>query len=334
MRLEFDDLIFSISGGGGVVTKAEISKPNKSYFSIPTKTVTSGTPHTMEIEINCIQEVTEVASIKAFSVVKNTTTNVDVEKLAGKLLIKANNKANRKQKKIVLVNVLTSLAPAGGNTSGQEDVLKNAMRQALINPLTKTIDLDLSTESSFNKYLHTLPGTGVAATATTIASPPVKVLRGYFDYDYVNARDNSRKPAIWKDLWEHLNERLIAKKGNIYNSYIKVYYFGSRGGSVDLSGNVKYLNGYSQPGQKTTILFSTYDVNGTTAHEVLHSMGLDHTFESKNIVSPGRTTTDAPNGTYTFKKGTTDNIMDYAYGRKSLMEWQWDIIKISAQSES
>ena len=85
--------------------------------------------------------------------------------------------------------------------------------------------------------------------------------------------------------------------------------------------------GYSTPGQKTTILFQGYDTAATTAHEVLHSMGLEHTFESKNIIPTGMTTTDAPDGKYTFKKGVTDNILDYASGRKSSMEWQWEIIR-------
>lgn len=112
-----------------------------------------------------------------------------------------------------------------------------------------------------------------------------------------------------------------------------MYYFGSQGGSIKIDGTWKVLSGYSQSDQKTTVLFQGYDVNATTSHEVLHSMGLDHTFENKNITPRGMTRTNAPNGKYTFKQGITDNILDYASGRKSLMEWQWDIIRASAQAE-
>ncbi|VXB78790.1 hypothetical protein CHRYSEO8AT_40044 [Chryseobacterium sp. 8AT] len=37
MRLQFDDRYFSITGNGGTATKAETTKPNTSYFSIPNK---------------------------------------------------------------------------------------------------------------------------------------------------------------------------------------------------------------------------------------------------------------------------------------------------------
>lgn len=68
-------------------------------------------------------------------------------------------------------------------------------------------------------------------------------------------------------------------------------------------------------------------------------MGLDHTFESKDVISAGRTTTDAPNGKYTFKAKTTDNIMDYSHSarpaidRISLMEWQWEVVRATSQPE-
>ena len=287
----------------------------------------------MEIEINCIKDISAIASIKAFSITKDPTTNVVTELLAGKLLIKPNNKANRKTKKIVLVNVLTSLAPSGGNVTGQEDNLKHTLRQALIDPRTKTDELDLIIDTSFNTYLHTLPLTAGSASGT----PASKVIKGYYVYDYANRRENTHKPRVWKDLWKYLNEKLISKKGNKYNNYIKVYYFGSEGGNINAGGSFEGLAGYSQPGENTTVLFKRYDLIATTAHEVLHSMGLDHNFENKNIIPTGMTKTNAPNGKYTFQFATTDNILDYSnqnwIDRKSLMEWQWEIIRATSQPE-
>lgn len=325
LRLEFDDTLFTISGGGGAVTKAEPLKPKSSYFSIPQKSVTvgaSGTPHTMEIEINCIKDISAIASIKAFSITTDPTTNVVTELLAGKLLIKPNNKANRKTKKIALVNVQTSLDGTSPNTTasnGQDEVLKHALRQALIDPIIKKVDLDLYRFTDFNIYKN---GSNI---------------KGYYDYDYANRRENTHKPRVWKDLWKYLNEKLTAQEGNKYNNYIKVYYFGSEGGNINTNGNFEGLAGYSQPGENTTILFRRYDVIATTAHEVLHSMGLDHTFESKNIIPTGMTKTNAPNGKYTFKFAITDNILDYSHrnwiDRKSLMEWQWEIIRATSQPE-
>jgi hypothetical protein len=335
LRLEFDDRYFTITGG--TITKAEATKPNMSYFAIASKAPTAGTPHTQDIEINCIKETPETKSIKAFAITKDATTGAIIaEKCAGKLLIKANNKANRKQKKIVLVNVYTSLA-SGDFAPGQEDVLKHALRQALINPITEKINLRLATDTSFNAYVKTTPA--VPATATTPAVLTINQIIGYYLYDYVNSHDNTNKPAGWKDLYKYLQEKLVAQEGAKYNSYIKVFYFGSIGGNIKVDGTFSPLNGYSQPGQKTTLLFHGYDAKATTPHEVLHSMGLDHTFESKDVTPAGQTTTNAPNGKYTFKAKTTDNIMDYSHSarpaidRISLMEWQWEVVRATSQPE-
>lgn len=334
LRLEFDDRFFTITGG--TTTKAEASKPNMSYFAVTSKTVTTGTPHTQDIEINCIKEIPEIKSIKAFAVTKNATTGAIItERCAGKLLIKPNNKTNRKQKKIVLVNVYTSLASGTDFSAGQDDVLKHALRQALINPYVKKINLRLATDTSFNNYVRTIPG--IPATATTPLVSAISQIIGYYLYDYPNRRENTNKPRRWKDLYKYLQEKLIAQEGARYNNYIKVFYFGSIGGSIKVDGTFSTLNGYSQPGEKTTLLFQGYDPKATTPHEVLHSMGLDHTFESKDVISAGRTTTDAPNGKHTFKVKTTDNIMDYSHhasiDRISLMEWQWDIVRANSQPE-
>lgn len=336
LRLEFDDRYFTITGG--TVTKAEATKPNISYFVITSKSPTTGTPHNQDIEINCIKELTAAKSIKSFAITKDLETgNIIAEKCAGKLLIKANNKVNRKEKKIVLVNVWTSLANGTDYALGQDDVLKHALRQALINPYVKKVNLDLTAGTSFNNYIQTIPG--VSATATTALIGEIKRVKGYYLYDYVNNRDNANKPAGWKDLYKYLQEKLHSAFP-IYDNYIKVFYFGLDGGNIAIDGTFKGLNGYSQPGEKTTILFNGYDNKATTAHEVLHSMGLDHTFESKDLVSAGRTTTDTPNGKYTFKAKMTDNIMDYSHSanpaieRKSLMEWQWDVIRGNSQTET
>lgn len=348
LRLEFDDRFFTISGGGGTTTKAEAAKPNSSYFSIPFKTPTvisgtAGTPHTMDIEINCIKEITAIASIKAFAVTKNTSTSIITETLAGKLLIKPNNKANRRIKKIVLVNVKTSNATSGGNYTGQADNLKNALRQALINPIVSEEILDC-TDATFNPYLHSIPAptppSSVSAstgTSTPPPPPPIVKIKGYYIYDYANSRENTHKPRGWKDLYQYLNEKFHRLKP-AYRNYIKVYYFGSDGGSIKVDGTLNLLNGYSTTGQNTTILFNGYDTDATTAHEVLHAMGLPHTFESKDIIPTGMTVTDAPNGKYTFRFAITDNILDYSHHngitRKSLMEWQWEIIRESRNSQS
>ena len=45
-------------------------------------------------------------------------------------------------------------------------------------------------------------------------------------------------------------------------------------------------------------------------HELMHALGLEHTFDSKS--------------TYTFKEGATQNYMDYNNTKETTSKWQWD----------
>lgn len=52
------------------------------------------------------------------------------------------------------------------------------------------------------------------------------------------------------------------------------------------------------------------------AHEVLHALGLPHSFPE----------TDNTNKKHTFKKGRTTNYMDYNNPKKQLWKWQWELL--------
>lgn len=59
-------------------------------------------------------------------------------------------------------------------------------------------------------------------------------------------------------------------------------------------------------------------VKTTATHELLHAIGLYHTFDNDSSI--------------TFKKFNTDNIMDYystvtAIIAKQTYKWQWEILK-------
>ncbi|MEB3004424.1 hypothetical protein [Capnocytophaga sp. G2] len=51
----------------------------------------------------------------------------------------------------------------------------------------------------------------------------------------------------------------------------------------------------------------------TAAHEVLHSIGLDHTFEKNS-------------DDFIYKGEETDNVMDYLNEGVALYQWQWKLI--------
>ena len=78
-------------------------------------------------------------------------------------------------------------------------------------------------------------------------------------------------------------------------------------------------NGYSWD-TKHTVVFSTAN-NETASHELLHSLGLWHTFDGFSKNAP-----------FTYKFQTTDNIMDYTHliskTRKTLLYWHWQILNV------
>jgi hypothetical protein len=52
------------------------------------------------------------------------------------------------------------------------------------------------------------------------------------------------------------------------------------------------------------------------AHEVLHALGLPHSFKEA----------DNKNKEHTFKKGRTANYMDYGNRKRQLWKWQWELL--------
>lgn len=108
-----------------------------------------------------------------------------------------------------------------------------------------------------------------------------------------------------------------------YGNYFKVFLFGEAGGELltDHTGN-RYYQGYNGAAEsinsKAVVLYNTHNTS-TTTHESFHAMGLYHSFSDS--------------GNFTFKKGKTDNIMDYSHqsrfgsiNRISTWLWQWSTI--------
>jgi hypothetical protein len=48
------------------------------------------------------------------------------------------------------------------------------------------------------------------------------------------------------------------------------------------------------------------------AHEIMHALGLEHTFELQNF--------------HILKGGSTKNYMDYSLDKEYTWKWQWDLL--------
>ncbi|WP_238528001.1 hypothetical protein [Aquimarina agarivorans] len=102
-----------------------------------------------------------------------------------------------------------------------------------------------------------------------------------------------------------------------YANHFKVFFFGDRGGKKNKkTGKIKGLGGYAKGFKKQSVVAFSSKSEATVTHELLHAIGLRHTFDGK--------------ATYQYKKGATYNIMDYShlskYGRKNRNHiWLWQM---------
>lgn len=111
----------------------------------------------------------------------------------------------------------------------------------------------------------------------------------------------------WSSIHNYLDAAFFDVPGNDkYKKYYRVYMLptGILNGIAEDIGNAYAVVVY-QNRNKTT-----------TAHEILHAMGLYHSFDD--------------DGKFTYKKHCTDNIMDYTHQvgkeRFSTNRWQWKIL--------
>lgn len=236
----------------------------------------------------------EITCLRSF------TTDQIIEVLAddivcGKLKILANDIKHQKNGKILFISVKSSSAPGKiniGSTSGESERLKKYMKQAYINLDILNITMDLSNDSRF------IP----------------KLKSGFGIHTFLDMRLSTGK---------YPNGKVIGKE---YDNYYRVYFISE----VIEKLNHTYLLGQAEDIKSKTVYVldlkktaiasgNSFEAVKTTAtHELLHAIGLYHTFDNDNLL--------------TFKQFNTDNIMDYYDSStnikaKQTFKWQWDILK-------
>lgn len=93
-----------------------------------------------------------------------------------------------------------------------------------------------------------------------------------------------------------------------YKNHRKIFFFGDVGGRKNKStGAVKSLAGNAKGFNTSSAVIFGGKRDTTAIHELLHCLGLEHSFNNKD---------------YSFEKKKTQNIMDYSIKRNNLWIWQ------------
>ena len=299
--------------------KIKLEESQKEFFSVTpvdlTKTVTSGTPTKQDITITCKKTCSTDQVINIVAVTKGLSPHfcgdpeheaenqITKEEVVGKLIIKANDKAHRKTKKIVFVQLKTKLSrglPNTGNATSINTDIKKYLRQALIDvhqDSTAEI-LDLTTYTPFNsRYVKN----GQIESKTS--------LMGSLEYLFIDML-KKRNPSE-----EHK-----------YDGFFMVFIFDEKGYHSDPNQNKA---GFAFPGKNYTILFR--DANSQTgAHEILHALNLEHTFSNTNSYT-FKYMSNSNLLSYAHHKALTNAA--YKTARYSLQHWQWAIANAAADPE-
>lgn len=312
--------------------------PNMKKFKLPRSVTGNESFNTENIQIECIAPFGTQQKITAYTIMANPdpVKTEKIKEIAGVLNILPNDRSKRKVKKVVLVNVMTNIDAdtkieqgffAGYNNElEQKNTIRKILRQALIDPVLKVETLDLSSASDTNTTLRDNFNRKY-------------VVSGRFKCYY---KSNTNQPVGWQNLSDYLYQKLKAQAGigNKYDNYIRVFYMSAAGYAIDATGHEfpsgnKSLGGYTDGTHpQNIVMLSTADKN-TVAHELLHSLRLPHTFESKNHIKAGVNDPTAINGKHSFKAESTENIMDYGDRNKQyfLFNWQAKTANANATAE-
>ncbi|TRX31904.1 hypothetical protein FNW52_18095 [Flavobacterium sp. ZT3R18] len=296
-----------------------------------TKTLTTGTFNTLEIQVECKKTfATGYKEITAYTVMSNPdpASSQKVRKLAGTLKVLPNDKTKRKVKNIVLVNVKTDVNVDGTAEEGfkagtitidkQKAMIRKTLRQALIDPIFIIEELDISTIRAGRDDLnHRYVDAGK--------------LKCYYDHRATTI------PTGWKSLSDYLFEKLVLAKGNRYNNYMRVFYVAQGCFTIDKNNlafpSVGILTGYTDGANPKNIVMTKDAELPTLSHEVLHSLKLPHTWESKNHMEEGTSSNTVPQAKHSLKYMSTNNIMDYGTNKYFLYYWQCIVANNNASAE-
>ena len=135
----------------------------------------------------------------------------------------------------------------------------------------------------------------------------------FIDNDNVTRNDKPRKV-----LMQCLRNELMLKKSIVQSSGEIILFLTPFQCKSYEAENVIYSNGISSSEEGLSLMFlgNQCEPKGEIPHEIMHCLGLEHTFFEKNEIK--------------YNKSSTKNFMDYDNSKKITFKWQWDIMRKSS----
>lgn len=313
LKIKYEKDYFDINSISATETTAlnDVTDPKTGVryglLEVNDKSETIGTPHTLEIKIKALREFAEDKKIQVIA------TDSTGEKLAGELRIVANDKTNRKETNILFVNVKTNV-PSRNYDIGD---IKNGMiftsdhDEKIETKITRFFNQALiDVQNFYQANLDVTPGTTTSPNpeySPTFNSGIRYLPDGTFE------TDDDLISKVYSDFTEYNPVWDLQ-----YNDCFIIFFVDEGKGS----GSYGQSEGIGSSSRKV-IVYSDGLNDTTSAHELLHTTGLYHTFSNS--------------GELTLTKFLTDNIMDYSDANDqkntypipvvSLWKRQWNITK-------
>lgn len=254
------------------------------------------------IKIKCLKEFSKQLRLCVYTEVsdpKDTANNII--HLCGAVNILPNDISHQRSIKVVFFNVITNI---NGHTA-QGIKCNNISQDVRVRTLKKYLGQAYVDSDIEVKDINLID------SVTTVT-----------DSEYLNFcvadNGNPKKQLISnnknRELEDFLEKKMLSNYNDDYKYYFKIFF---------IPDEHMRLNGFSSKTRDrfTVCFFSA--LSETPVHELLHALGLPHTFDGSTSRAK-----------YVYEDNKTNNLMDYSHlcipsiSRRSLFHWQWQAINI------